>query len=267
MFTGSWLEDNCFRWYGRVSISCIKTRVRKIIFMIVVRNCVSSFFFSFLFQCFGFCFVQRSGDQRLWRCRCDVCPDKLCSPQTAIVADKNFILQLGRSVLSVSFSPIVKEKSRYLSVSVTVWRFSVLIKRYPWARPSSAQPALAQTLSAFFESSPPYWHNPQWWTVESPVVWCEDNAAMLELCVWNLKKCFHSSVNGTTLKVMKGKNMKNFLLIHRAKIKMWLMLSLNKDYADASQRDERLNSFSLVASQWVQKRATDRAPKNEESLF
>lgn len=55
----------------------------------------------------------------------------------------------------------------------------------------------------------------------------------------------------TTLKV-NGENMKNVFLIRTAQIKMWLMLSLNKDYAGTSQRDECLNSFSLVALQWAQ---------------
>lgn len=56
----------------------------------------------------------------------------------------------------------------------------------------------------------------------------------------------------TTILKVNGENMKNLFLIHTAKIKMWLMPSLNKDYAGASQRDECLNSFSLVALQWAQ---------------
>lgn len=105
----------------------------------------------------------------------------------------------------------------------------------------------------------------QWWQQHVGPYWGSSSIQMC-WCVHHLKKCFRSTKNPTVLMVRRGKNMKNFLLIHTAKIKMWLMPSLNKDYAGTLQRDECLNSFSLVALQWALMNAADGAQVRVPSL-
>lgn len=145
-------------------------------------------------------------------------------------------------------------------MSIAVWSSSILMKRSTWGVPSGGRLTRWNTAGVSWVQSPPPppdWHNhpPAMVIAVCSVVFLQ---GMLKhpdvlLCL-KTQECFHSTRTPTTTTTLKvnGENIKNVFLIRTAQIKMWLMPSLNKDYAGTSQRDECLNSFSLVALQWAQ---------------